>query len=151
MDYLNKNDDRQIYAADCDIKKFYDIIDHQVVRDCFDRILRQSHISSDGQSQVKRVLEAYLNSYNFYDNTLVVSQEYPKVFSKIWRKMNDHDHKNEYVIEWVDELNKLLKPDEISAPNLQLLRQRGVPQGGALSLLIANIVLNDVDQSIVSS
>jgi hypothetical protein len=87
------------------------------------------------------VLEAYLNSYNFYDNTLVVSQEYPKVFSKIWRKMNDHDHKNKYVIEWVDELKQM--PVEIQ-------RQRGVPQGGALSLLIANIVLNDVDQSIVS-
>lgn len=152
MDYLNKNDDRQIYAADCDIKKFYDIIDHKVVRDCFDNILDQSAIPSNGKSQVKRVLEAYLNSYNFYDNTLAVSQKDPKVFSKIWRKMNDYDHKNKYVIEWVDELNKLLKPDsgKMSASNLQLLRQRGVPQGGALSLLIANIVLNDVDQSIVS-
>jgi hypothetical protein len=151
MDYLNKNDDRQIYATDCDIKKFYDIIDHQVVRDCFDRILCQSHISSDGQSQVKRVLEAYLDSYNFYDNTLAVSQKDPKVFSKIWRKMKDHDHKNKYIIDWVDELNKKLNSKTLSASDLQLLRQRGVPQGGALSLLIANIVLNDVDQAILQT
>ena len=142
MKYREEYHDRPIYAADCDIKKFYDIIDHQVVRDCFDRILRRSRIPSEGQSQVKRVMDAYLGSYNFYDNTLVAAQKDPKVFSKIWRKMKDHDRKNHYVIEWVDELKQM--PVEIQ-------RQRGVPQGGALSLLVANIVLNDVDQSIVST
>jgi len=142
MKYLDEKHDRPIYAADCDIKKFYDIIDHQVVRDCFDRILRRSRIPSEGQLQVKRVLESYLDSYNFYDNTLVAAQEDPKVFSKIWRKMKDHDRKNQYVIKWVDELKQM--PVEIQ-------RQRGVPQGGALSLLVANIVLNDVDQSTVST
>ena len=151
MDYLDKNDNRPIYAADCDIKKFYDIIDHQVVRDCFDRILRRSHITPEGKLQVKRVTDAYLNSYNFYDNTLAVSQKDPKVFSKIWRKMKDHDHKNKYIIDWVDELNKKLNSKTLSASDLQLLRQRGVPQGGALSLLIANIVLNDVDQAILQT
>lgn len=142
MKYREEYDDRPIYAADCDIKKFYDIIDHQVVRDCFDRILRRSRIPSEGQSQVKRVMEAYLDSYNFYDNTLIAAQKEPKVFSKIWRKMKDHDRKNHYVIEWVDELKQM---------SVEIQRQRGVPQGGALSLLVANIVLNDVDQSIVST
>ena len=142
MKYRDEYNNRPIYAADCDIKKFYDIIDHQVVRDCFDRILRRSRIPSEGQLQVKRVLNAYLGSYNFYDNTLVVAQKEPKVFSKIWRKMKDHDRKNQYIIKWVDELTQM--PVEIQ-------RQRGVPQGGALSLLVANIVLNDVDQSIVST
>ena len=56
--------------------------------------------------------------------------------------MKDHNRKNQYVIKWVDELKEM--PVEIQ-------RQRGVPQGGALSLLVANIVLNDVDQSIVST
>ena len=142
MTYLDEHQDDTIYAADCDIKKFYDIIDHQVVRDCFDRILSKSQIPSEGQIQVKRVVEAYLASYNFYDNALEVAQHEPNVFSKIWRKVHDKERQNEYVLGWVDELKQM---------PVAVQRQRGVPQGGALSLLIANIVLNDVDQALVST
>ena len=40
---------------------------------------------------------------------------------------------------------------ELRQMPVEAQRQRGVSQGGALSLLIANIVLNDVDQPIVST
>ena len=144
MKYLDDHNENSIYAADCDIKKFYDIIDHQVVRDCFSRILCQSRIPSEGQSQVMRVMDAYLASYNFYDNVLIAAQQNPKVFSKIWRKVKDSKHQNkyEYVFGWVDELKQMKVEEQ---------RQRGVPQGGALSLLVANIVLNDVDQAIIAT
>jgi hypothetical protein len=140
--YLDEHYSEEIYAADCDIKKFYDVFDHQVIRDCFNRILARAQMSLEAQSQILRVLEAYFSSYNFYDNALQIAKNHPSVFSKIQSKLHDRDGQNEYVLGWVDELRQ--QPVETQ-------RQRGVSQGGALSLLIANIVLNDVDQPIVST
>ena len=122
-----------IYAADCDIKKFYDIIPHQVVRDCFHRILNRSSLSDDGKSQVMRVVDAYLESYNFYTQAWQESHQNSHVFDKVRRRLHDADHVNEYQLDWADEI----------APEESV--DRGVPQGGSLSLLVANIVLNDVD------
>ena len=129
-----------IYAADCDIKKFYDVIPHQIVVDCFRRMLNISSLSEEGKSQVMRVLSAYLSSYNFYTNALEESQRNDEVFFKVRRRLHDSDNQNTYQLGWVDEL--------LAAP-LEQKSKVGVPQGGTLSLLIANIVLNDVDQAIV--
>ena len=127
----------RIYAADCDIKKFYDIIPHQVVRTCFQRMLDNSHLDEEGKGQVTRVLDAYLTSYNFYTNALKESQDNPQVFAKIRHRLHDCEGKNSY------QLGKVDISDE-------KYLHRGVPQGGALSLLVANIVLNDVDNVIVN-
>ncbi len=140
--FRKAHDSETIYAADCDIKKFYDIIPHQVVRDCFRRMLSNSSLSDDGKAQVMRVLSAYLASYNFYTNALLESQQNDEVFAKIRRRLHDSDKKNTYLLGWVDEL---------LTGDYKQLREVGVPQGGALSLLIANIVLNDTDQVIVNT
>ena len=129
-----------IYAADCDIKKFYDVIPHQIVVDCFRRMLNASRLSDEGKSQVMRVLSAYLSSYNFYTNALEESQHNDEVFFKVRRRLHDSDKQNTYQLGWVDEL--LTGTPELKS-------KVGVPQGGTLSLLIANIVLNDVDQAII--
>ena len=135
--FRKEHDSERIYAADCDIKKFYDIIPHEVVRGCFRRMLDTSRLNEDGKGQVMRVLDAYLNSYNFYTNALKESQDHPAVFGKVQRKLHDYGQKNTYLIGKVD-----ISDEEY--------RQRGVAQGGALSLQVANIVLNDVDNVIVN-
>jgi len=129
-----------IYVADCDIKKFYDIIHHQVVRDCIRRLLDKSILSSEGKAQVMKVTEAYLKSYNFYDNVWMEAKNNEHIFYKVKKRLHDKDGKNTYLIKWADEI---LQQKEIP------YQQFGVSQGGALSLLIANIVLNDVDQAII--
>ena len=139
--YLKEHDSENIYVADCDIKKFYDIIPHSTVIECFDRILDKTRLNDEGKDQVMKVITAYLDSYNFYTNVLIEADSSPKLFHKVRKKLHDHDNKNTYRIGWVDEIMEL---------NEQEQRQRGVPQGGALSLLVANVVLNDVDQVIVS-
>ena len=139
--YLHAHPLDNIYAADCDIKKFYDIIPHPVVRDCFQRVLDRSRLSDEGKAQVMRVLNAYLNSYEFYTNAWLEAQNNPNVYAKLRKKYHEKDKKkkNQYQLGWIDTL--LDDPQE--------RQHRGVPQGGSLSLLIANIVLNDVDQVIV--
>lgn len=129
-----------IYAADCDIKKFYDIISHPIVRQCFQRLLDQSSLSDEGKKQVMRVVEAYLASYNFYDNVWQEAAAHPEVYDKIRKNLHDNENRNHYQFEWVDTLFDLPESER---------QQRGVPQGGSLSLLIANIVLNDVDQALI--
>ena len=141
--FRDKYVDKDIYVADCDIKKFYDSIPHSVVIECFDRILDKTKLTSDGKAQVMSVLKAYLDSYNFYTNALIESQVAPRqCFHKVRRRMKDQNDENNYRIEWVDEIMAL--PEEEKA-------RRGVPQGGALSLVIANVVLNDVDQFFVAN
>ena len=137
--YREAHDAATIYAADCDIKKFYDIIPHQVVRECFQRLLNRSRLSAEGKAQVMRVVEAYVASYNYYSNVMQESLSHPEVFVKVARRLHDPGRQNQYKIAWADEI-----PVEQSV-------SRGVPQGGALSLLVANIVLNDVDQVLVES
>ena len=129
-----------IYAADCDIKKFYDIIPHQVVRDCFSRLLQKSQLSPEGQSQVMRVLNAYLASYNYYESAWLQAQRDSHVYWKVRRRLHDTTRKNTYQLGW---------PAELGAPGTDI-EPRGVPQGGSLSLLVANIVLNDVDQAVLT-
>ena len=136
MAFREKHDSDRIYASDCDIKKFYDIIPHQVVRECFLRMLNNTRLDKDGKGQVLRVLDAYLASYNFYTNALKESQDNPGVFAKVRRRLHDRDNNNTYLL------------GKVNIPDAEY-QQRGVPQGGALSLLVANIVLNDVDKVIV--
>ena len=136
-DFRNEHNDSDIYAADCDIKSFYDIIPHQVVRDCFWRLLNRTDLDEEGKGQVMKVVEAYLKSYNFYNDAWLKVQQDDSVYAKVRRSLHDHDKQNTYVLGWVEDL--LEKPEE------ELLHL-GVPQGGSLSLLVANIVLNDVDR-----
>ena len=129
-----------IYAADCDIKKFYDIIPHSVVRDCFRRLFDRTTLTDNGKEQVMRLLDAYLNSYNFYEDAWLFAEQHDDVYNKIRSRLHDAKRQKRYQLGWVEEL--LNDPQE--------RKGRGVPQGGSLSLLIANIVLNDVDQPIVT-
>ena len=140
LDYRKAHLLDTLYAADCDIKKFYDIIPHPVVRQCFQRLLDRAPLNDEGKAQVMRVLEAYLNSYNFYTNVWQEAETHPEVYDKIRRKLHDKEKKNRYQFEWVNDLFDLPVAER---------QQRGVPQGGSLSLLVANIVLNDVDQALI--
>ena len=139
--FRQAHNEEPIYVFDCDIKKFYDIIPHQVIRDCFGRVLDQSPLSADGRAMVMKVLNAYLNSYNFYTNALQEAEQHPEVYWKVQRKMHDRKKRNTYKLGWVDEVRQ--------APEAER-RRVGVPQGGALSLLVANFVLNDVDQPLLA-
>lgn len=140
--YMEAHRGQDIYVADCDIKKFYDVIPHDMVRGCFVRILNKTRLSEEGKAQVMNVMEAYLRSYNFYTNAWQEAATNQEVFYKIRRKLHDQDNKNRYELGWVDEILQL--PEEER-------RLRGVPQGGALSLVVANVVLNDVDQEFLGN
>ena len=125
---------QNIYVTECDIQKYFDTINHDVIRRCFSSFaekIKEQHPHFDYKS-VGRIVEAYLNSYSFYKNVVAENER----------------------------LQKLNPPQRIETPNENLFINRGcytkeeflasshkigIPQGGALSGLISNVVLSTVD------
>lgn len=132
--YRNAHRRQHIYVAECDIQKYFDTINHDVIRRCFSRFaerLQERHPGFEYRS-VERILDAYLNSYSFYKNVMVENECLMK--SALPRKYESPK----------DEL--FIKRGCYTKEEFHTSTDRiGIPQGGALSGLISNVVLNTVD------
>ncbi len=143
--FAKKHKDKQIYVAECDIQKFYDIINHDVVLDCFKKLAEEAQIPE--YSQVERILKAYLDSYSFYDNVMKYNED--EAFWLPYRKLQKKNAKNHCRFKWVSDdafLTCYPSQEELDKAKTKL----GVPQGGALSCVVSNVVLNSVDKAVVN-
>lgn len=148
-EYRKFHDHKPLYVADCDIKKFFDTINHDIVRNSVDRMLNSAKgFSVDGKKQVMKVLDAYLNSFNFYED--VYQQNQSDDFARFMsRKRRMPVGEEIYQYGWISE--KEFIECYGSKENFEKERTKiGVPQGGALSPMIADIVLNDIDKDLVT-
>ena len=127
-----------LYVAECDIQKYFDTINHDVIRSCF-KAFADKVKATDANfdySQVERIVEAYLNSYSFYRNV---------------------EAKNEVI---------RVRNQQFEAPKSGLFIERGcytaeefecakdkigIPQGGALSALMSNVILHTIDSESILS
>jgi retron-type reverse transcriptase len=130
LKYRNDHKNEQLYVVECDMKKFFDTIDHKIVKDKFNELISLSRAQFPKLDLDFAILifNKYLDSYSFNINA-------PKTTDIIfWRS---YGIQNGY-FGWVD--------DEISDYYENISNERiGIPQGGALSGLIANIILNETD------
>jgi hypothetical protein len=134
QEYRNRHKWQDMYVAECDIQKYFDTINHDVIRDCFSKFAEKAQLLYPNfeYNSVKRILDAYLDSYSFYKNVLVEN----------------------------DKLMQCETPKKYESPNQELFIERGcytkndfmattdrigIPQGGALSGLISNVVLSTID------
>ena len=134
LQYRSTHRMHNIYVTECDIQKYFDTINHDVIRECFSAFvakIKEQHPQFDYTS-VGRIVEAYLNSYSFFktvvaENNRLMRQTPPQLFES---------PKEELFIErgCYTEEEFLTSKDKI-----------GIPQGGALSGLISNVVLSTVD------
>ncbi len=142
-EYRKQMSDRNLYVSECDLKKFYDTVSHNVVRKCYHMLLRKVAKENPGLQfdEINRVFEAYLRCYTFPKNV------YCKNHCPDFWEENHIDGKCRS-FKWVkDEL----LDNGIAKSQSGLMRMGiGVPQGGALSGLIANMVLNSVDHEVMS-
>jgi hypothetical protein len=128
---------RDMYVAECDIKGFFDCVSHKVVLDAYNELLSVAGRNNPMFTIDKRatqILKAYLNAYSFsrdiYGNKTTAKQ------------LNEVDPKGTY--KWPrEDLKKLYGSKKLS--------RVGIPQGGALSCLIANMVLHKADQAVLNS
>jgi hypothetical protein len=125
---------KELYVAECDMKKFYDTVNHKIAKMLFDELIIKSqalypHINLEFQIAI---FNSYLKCFAFNINI-------PKpTNSEYWSsyKINNGE------FSWIAD-------DILSTHYTDISNERiGVPQGGALSGLIANIYLNNADLAI---
>ena len=143
QDFIEQHYEQPIFVAECDIQKFYDVINHDVVLRCFRQIAQEAQLPQS--HEVERILKAYLDSYSFQKDIMSLNE--CEEYWAPYRQRQKKQAKQFCRFEWVSDecLNDCYGNDEELDACKVLL---GVPQGGALSCVIANIVLNSVDKII---
>lgn len=139
-----------LWVAECDMKKFYDSIDHDVIKKRFMQLLhkmKQKHVINNAEVHtLKQVIYSYIDCYNFYQNVFRFNK---KPNHAIWKQIpNTGDY--ELRIEWVQKDIDLKRQEgkwtyRTKKHEKYLL---GVPQGGALSGVIANVVMHFADMKL---
>ncbi len=137
-EYRSRWEGKRLYVSECDLQKFYDTVSHRVVRKCYYDLLKKASKQNPGLSfsEINRVFEAYLNCYSFPRNVLRKKDD-----KEFWEKNLVEEEQR--CFKWVE---KELLAHKVAKSHRGLMQMNiGVPQGGALSGLIANMVLNTVD------
>lgn len=125
---------KKLWVAECDIQKFFDTVNHEKVIELFNSLI---HIINKDNPDIdltfpQKIFLEYLKCYSFNQSVLPLNKD-----DKYWKEYRIPNGK----FGWVNkEIGKLYKD--------HLDHQIGVPQGGALSGLIANIVLDLADREL---
>lgn len=131
LEYRNKHLNEDLFVVECDMEKFYDTVNHKITLNLFNQLIKKS---KEKYPSLKldvpiNIFKKYLDCYAFNFNVPSSEDE------NYWKSYNI----DKGLFKWIDE-NELKKyyteKDEV---------RLGVPQGGALSGLIANIYLNEAD------
>lgn len=130
LKFRNANKGTDLYIAECDMKKFYDTVNHKIVKSLFTDLITKSKILYPelNLDNSIHIFETYLDCFAFNINV---------------PKSSDIKYWNSYRIpkgefSWIGNVVSDHYPDIT-------IERVGVPQGGALSGLIANIYLNYAD------
>ena len=122
-----------LYVAECDIKAFFDCVPHRVAVESIDDLIAEKRSidkSSVVDERALRILQAYVAAYSFRKTVMGVALE----------SLRKHrDPKASFP--WPED-------DLRSFHGEGVLDEIGVPQGGALSCLIANAVLHKADKAL---
>ena len=131
VEYRKRFSGKTLYVADCDVQKFFDVINHDVIRSAYDSFVHRV-AEKDPDPRARQILEAYLGVYSF--PAIVENCQDPEVIAK-----------RGFVAKVPESVLEELYPGA-QANELHL----GIPQGGALSPLLANIVMDAADRAVLS-
>ncbi|MBP5543399.1 MAG: group II intron reverse transcriptase domain-containing protein [Kiritimatiellae bacterium] len=130
IEYRKRFTNQTLYVADCDIQKFFDVINHDIIRRAFDIFSARAPQGVDNRA--RKVLEAYLNVYAFPRN--LDEYEDPEIIAK--RECVDRVP--------ISVLQSVYGDEDVNPHEI------GIPQGGALSPLLANIVMDEADRAVMA-
>lgn len=136
--YVDSKKEHSIFVAETDIRKFYDCVEHKKAVQSFNNLafLTKEKLGYKVDSIAESIFLQYLSSYSFMRDVYIPSKD-----------QNSFKFKNRIPGEFEWEENALKEkfyPDGIP-DNI------GVPQGGAISCLIANLMLDNVDKKLLNS
>ncbi|MBZ9731540.1 hypothetical protein LB467_17785 [Salegentibacter sp. JZCK2] len=139
LTYRKKYKGKKLYVAECDMSKFYDSVNHSVIKNQFQKklkSLRKKGIKID--ERAIHIFYSYLKSYNFIKNVLPLNKD-----NNFWEYKN---FSKDCYFEWVEE--ELLQKGHYKRTARATI---GIPQGGAISGFIANLVLDFADKQVLKS
>lgn len=129
VEFRELNSEEILWIAECDIQKFFDCVNHDKVLETIEEIEASHHLQVD--SRAKNILKAYLDSYSF--------PNIAKSYCTRYLKERGIDGQ----VDWCqEELAKLYDKD----PSQEKI---GIPQGGALSCFIVNLLLDFADRKVL--
>lgn len=138
LEFRKQNSEKAMWVAECDMEKFYDTVNHKIAKVLYDELIQQCNelYPSLDFSKPTYLFSQFLECYAFNINVpLPEDTEY-------WKS---YDIPNGH-FKWVSkELKDLRYYENIESERI------GIPQGGALSGLIANIMLNVADKVILQT
>jgi len=136
LSYKKDKSVKELFVVECDMKGFYDTVNHKIILKAFNKLsanIKSLHPSLNLE-QSSQIFKSFLNSYAF--NVNVKNHDKPTY----WENYNILRGSFPWVDNQIHEHYTSIEDERI-----------GIPQGGALSGLIANIYLNDVDKKLEKS
>lgn len=130
---------KRLWVSECDISKFFDTVNHTIAKRIFTAQVRL-HLKKYNEKidpSAIRIFHKFLDSYNFVRDVLPLNNN-----AEFWKRHRLVGGN----FEWVEKdlirygICKRIKGSKI-----------GVPQGGAISGLIANLVLNQADKNVLKT
>jgi hypothetical protein len=116
---------QDFYVAECDIRGFFDAVDHDVALAAFQKAAKGKSL----HHRAEAIFRAYVNCYSFPQNVLAEAEP----------RLKQRDPKGYF--KWpADALKK-----HHANPHQKRI---GIPQGGAISGVIANLVLDYADKAV---
>jgi hypothetical protein len=128
---FKKKSGKPLFVSECDIKKFYDCVNHTKIINEFQSITKnvKTRLNIEIDNRAVYLFNSYLAAFSFYED---IKKNEKQLLHKIGVTKG--------TIPWV-------KESELSEVNSDPTTDRiGIPQGGAISCLIANILLTHVDK-----
>jgi hypothetical protein len=125
-----------LYVAECDIKKFFDCVDHEVVVQKYNynkNVLLELNIEIHPSAEI--IFKEYLNCYSFSGSVFPLNTN-----DDFWMAASDVGGQ----FKWTPELKEKFDAGEL------ISRSIGIPQGGALSGLIVNLLMHDLDRVVTN-
>ena len=131
--YRTKYQHQKLYVAECDIQKFFDCINHDAILDAFDAFAQRLKAGKTPiDARVRPLLISYLNAYAFPQNL---------------------DNSCDPIIQGNRRFVQALPAKDLERlyPGTLLSSLRlGIPQGGALSPVLANLVMDAADRAVLA-
>jgi Reverse transcriptase (RNA-dependent DNA polymerase) len=141
--FKNSHIENDVFVAECDLKKFYDTVNHKKCLEAFQMLIEKAKnfYPELDLGMAIYLFQEYLNCYTFKKNVMALNGD-----KEYWTRQKDSRQKPIVgFYPWVDK--EIYQSSYYqSSPDDNI----GVPQGGALSGLIANILLDYSDKMLQS-
>lgn len=160
-EYKTKYINEDLWVAECDMKKFYDSVSHDIVIDKFNKLIAKVKADNPLLDLIhpSHLFNQYLKCYSFNTNAIALNEnsDYWKQhkipsgeFGWVLNEIKAFKFYNRMPLFFWNVLKSLKNTRIYNYLDISFCKinssRIGIPQGGALSGLIANIVLDYTDK-----